>query len=374
MLKTSIKTSSPLAAISYVGINLLFVAKYSLRVSPHLWPLIPLAALFYILLFVFMPRLLAHGGLRRPLFIALCVLGLGLVVLQYATDPFSLQVDRWSALHFPLQNLVHGQYPYTAQTHLGGYASPLPVWQLFHLPFFLMGNVGLSVFAVMAFFFWTVYRRHGFIAMLHAMTFTLCSVAVVYEVIVRSDLITNLMLVAAIINLLYPHFTPSFMRRHWCTTAVCVALFTCTRLTVLLPITLFLLPHYLHVGLKRQTAMVAVFAVVLVASLIWVALWDSQLFFHFAYNPWTLQTRQGHVVDFLLFVPLFCYMCYWQRGSETRYLAATVLMLLVFVSVTFLHNMILECNYNLFSPAFDITYFSQALPFCILLFSRHDAI
>ena len=87
MLKTSIKTSSLLAAISYVGINLLFVAKYSLRVSPHLWPLIPLAALFYILLFVFMPRLLAHGGLHRPLFIALCVLGLGLVVLQYATDP-----------------------------------------------------------------------------------------------------------------------------------------------------------------------------------------------------------------------------------------------------------------------------------------------
>lgn len=369
-LKTDIRTSSLFAAISYVGINLLFVAKYALRVSIQLWPLIPFAALLYLLLFLLLPRLLAHHRTHKPLFMALCTVGLALLVLQSALDPYSLQVDRWSALHFPIQNLLHGQYPYMAQTHLGGYASPFPIWQLFHLPFYLLGNVGLSAFLVMAFFFWTIHRRYGFTAMLQAMTFTLCSVAVAYEIIVRSDLITNLFLLAGCINLLYPYLSHTYLQRHYGIIAVSAALFTCTRLSVLLPIAILLLPPFLKIGIKRQAAMLVVYVATLVASFLWVALWDVELFFHFEYNPWTLQTRQGHLVDFLLFVPLFLYLTLWHRGSEPRYLSAVTLMLLTFVIVTFIHNMVLEGNYNLFSPAFDITYLSQVLPFCLLLMCR----
>ena len=72
-------------------------------------------------------------------------------------DPYSIKVDRWSAIHNFLTCLLAGEYPYAAQTHLGGYGSPFPVWQLFHLPFYLLGNVGLSLIVAVIIFAYSVW-------------------------------------------------------------------------------------------------------------------------------------------------------------------------------------------------------------------------
>ena len=99
-------------------------------------------------------------------------------------------MDRWSALYFPIKNLLNGIYPYIAQTHLGGNASPFPIWQLFHIPFYILGNVGLSFFFVLALFLWSIYRQWGYVCFLATSMLVFTTPALWYEVAVRSDYIT----------------------------------------------------------------------------------------------------------------------------------------------------------------------------------------
>uniref|UniRef100_UPI004025E717 hypothetical protein n=1 Tax=Alloprevotella sp. TaxID=1872471 RepID=UPI004025E717 len=54
------------------------------------------------------------------------------------------------------------------------------------------------------------------------------------------------------------------------------------------------------------------------------------------------------------------------RGNWQRYYAYAGLMLFLFVCITFVHNMYLLDNFNLFSPTFDITYYNSLLPFVIV--------
>jgi len=141
----------------YLAVNVLFVIKYSLRVLSVEWVflvvlvyIIGVSGLFYLI-----------NKLRKVHDIVLFfTVSIGIVLLifaQYSIDPCLLQVDRWSAIHNFLDNLLHGEYPYSARTHLGGYSSPFPVWQLFHFPFYFLGNVGLSIFFIFGLFVYSIY-------------------------------------------------------------------------------------------------------------------------------------------------------------------------------------------------------------------------
>ena len=108
------------------------------------------------------------------------------IFLQYVVDPYSLQVDRWSAIHNFLAAMQQGDYPYGASTHLGGYGSPFPVWQILHLPFYFLGNVGLSIFVVVLVFIGTLYHIHSNKVALMATILLFISPAFWYEIAVRT--------------------------------------------------------------------------------------------------------------------------------------------------------------------------------------------
>ena len=136
------------ALFIYILTGSLFLLKYGLRLVA--WPVIlPLCILYacgVVAVCKYMIPRLPHFSCAARLFYIVLMIGV-FVAAQCSLDPMTIQVDRWSAIHNFLNHLVHGIYPYAAQTHLGGYGSPFPVWQLLHLPFYWLGNVGLS-FAV----------------------------------------------------------------------------------------------------------------------------------------------------------------------------------------------------------------------------------
>ena len=229
----------------FILINVLFVTKYSVRVSERYAPVATrMACVFYYVLLRYRDK--KYGEKRTWLAWGISLLALvTMLVVQYAIDPYSIQVDRWSALHFPIKNLLSGIYPYTASTHLGGNASPFPIWQILHIPFYLLGNVGLSFFAVVLLFIWSCYRAFGNDRALVVSLLLCSSVAVWYEVAVRSDLVTNLLLVATIINLVFYRMNQPWMEKQCWWIAFMVGLLACTRLLVLIPITLLLLPYFI---------------------------------------------------------------------------------------------------------------------------------
>ena len=367
--------------VIFIITNVLFVAKYSAKISEGFALCMSLSAviLYYFLFHIVIPYIYKNrgqGGDRlKSVVLGACLFAfVVMLVLQYAIDPYSIQVDRWSALHFPIQNLLSGDYPYSASTHLGGNASPFPVWQIIHIPFYLMGNVGLSFFVATLLFLWSCWKVQGkekaiLVAML------LCfSVAVWYEVIVRSDLITNFLLLAAIINLVIPHLNQTWVERWRWEIASAVGLLACTRLLVLIPVGLLLLPYFIKMNWRRQIVVSLLTLAAFAVTFVPFALWNWQEFYYFPNNPWALQTRQGNLLDFIIFVPLAIIIAMNHKGNAIRYFRNSALMLLIFVSVTFVHNMYLIENWNLFSPTYDITYFSTTLPFCILAIAWKDKI
>jgi hypothetical protein len=297
-----------------------------------------------------------------------------MIVLQYSIDPYSVQVDRWSALHFPIQNLLDGIYPYTASTHLGGNASPFPVWQLLHVPFYLLGNVGLSFFAAVILFLWSCWKVRGRDKTLIVSLLLCLSVAVWYEVLVRSDLITNMLLVASIFNLFSRNPSQQRIERHRWWIACLVGLLASTRVIVLIPITVLLLPYFVKMNWRNQLGVSLLAIIVFALTFVPFAIWDWQEFYYFQNNPWRLQTSQGNLSDFLLFVPLTVFLAMTHKGIAFRYCRNSALMLVTFVVVTFVHNMYLSENFDLFSSAYDITYLSTALPFCMLGIAEKDDI
>ncbi|MCH5168511.1 MAG: hypothetical protein J1F27_02630 [Prevotellaceae bacterium] len=362
----------------YVAVNVLFVAKYSARIAgggvlpAALCVLLAIAA-YAVLLRWLMPRLPGGDIARRTSSgqIACGVVLLafaGMATLQYAIDPYGIQVDRWSALHFPIRNLLSGTYPYSACTHLGGYASPFPVWQVLHIPFYLLGNVGLSFFVAAILFLCSCRKVQGREGALAAGLLLCSSVAVWYEAAVRSDLITNMLLLAAIVNYIFPRLSQQWVEKRRWRIACGVGLLASTRIIVLVPVALLLCPYLSRMKLRRQCEVTLLALIVFALTFVPFALWDWQEFYYFQNNPWALQTRQGSLPDFVLFVPLGLFLAWNHGGDARRYYRNTAAMLCVFVLVTFLHNMWQSGNWALFSSSYDITYFTSAIPFCLLAY------
>lgn len=357
--------------VLYFLINALFITKYLMRISLSVTLLVLSAYLLAGLLLpllagLLLPRLAAriqHVGSRSLCF---AILGFILVLagMQYLIDPYQIQVDRWSAIHNFINYLVHGRYPYMAPTHLGGYGSPFPVWQFLHIPFYYLNNVGLSLFAVLAFTLYTVKRLYGNRATLCFLACLLYSPAFLYEIFVRSDLMANFLLVLAVINLLLIRQVSLSTRPKLY--SLLLGMLLSTRLAVAIPFFIFLLRPFLSLNLRRKTSFLLGIFLTFSLTFLPFLLWDMKSLLFFEYNPFVLQTRQGSLSGILLLIPVMIYLAFSWQDSRKRLYGNIGYGLFLLTAVTFIINMVTSGNYRLFSPTYDISYFSMSLPFIII--------
>jgi hypothetical protein len=192
-------------------------------------------------------------------------------------------MDRDNALILWLTELGQGRYPYATRTHLGNRISPLPLMPLLVLPFHLLGNVGyLQIFAYLLLvpILASTYRRAP-----RAQFLSICILSTApllfVDVIGRSDLIANMVLLVVIVYWLEAH-----EGRPWRTDAyvlgVLLGCFCATRLGlwsalgVLMPY-LWRLPS--HGTFFRVAAAATIVFALLVVPFV---LWDAETFFRFA--------------------------------------------------------------------------------------------
>lgn len=294
------------------------------------------------------------------------------IILQYAIDPYTIQVDRWSAIHNFLATMLQGNYPYGATTHLGGYGSPFPVWQILHLPLFFAGNVGLSIFLTTIAFIATLYHCHSSKIALIATILLALSPAFWYEIAVRSDLITNMMLIAIISEwLIYKKIKLS---NSTIPIGILAGLILSTRLIAIIPICVLYGYEFLKMGWKKQVICIVATILTFTITFLPFVLWNGSTLFFFEYNPFVLQTRQGSYLVLLIFAIIAITITLHQKGN-TKYLSATTgLLLTILVVMAFAEKMWMHQLWNgLFTSAFDITYLSAALPFYIAHLSRSFA-
>ncbi len=124
-------------------------------------------------------------------------------IFLFSKVPFeSLNVDRWSVIASYWENFFRGDYVYFAESHMGNKPGPMPFYFILALPFYLIGELGLfSLLAVAAFIFilrWRQIAKNFGLVLLLLFVFTL---PLMYEVICRSNLALNALLV--LISIIY---------------------------------------------------------------------------------------------------------------------------------------------------------------------------
>ena len=352
------------AILLYLLINVLFVDKYSMRITEWHYAIDALYLLIgsglIIGLNYLRPREIVSKVLLWSVGIAYSTL---LIVLQYKIDPLSLQVDRWSAIHYFWDNMFRGVYPYSAQTHLGGYGSPFPVWQILHFPFYLIGNVGLSFFAALVFFLFVLTRSRSANFALLALLLIAASPAINYEIVVRSDLITNFILVCSLCEWL--RFRSISIQNHTLLIAVITGLLASTRLAALIPLGMLYGYAFLQLDWKKQCVFLVTTVITFVLTFLPFILWDGNQLLFFEFNPFVLQTRQGSPAILVIFAAIAISWTYYKKNHLQHFNLYAGGLLTCLVLLTFTYNMVFSGNYDLFSPAYDITYFNMALPFYI---------
>lgn len=347
----------------YFLINALFITKYLMRISLSV-TLLVLSA--YLLAGQLLPRLAARVGHVGSRSLWFTILGFILVLagMQYLIDPYQIQVDRWSAIHNFINYLVHGRYPYMAPTHLGGYGSPFPVWQFLHIPFYYLNNVGLSLFAALTFTLYTVKVMYGNKITLCFLACLLYSPAFIYEILVRSDLVANFLLVLAVINLLF--IKKIELSTHQIQYSLVLGILLSTRLAITIPFFIFLLRPFLLLPFRRKVGFVLGVLFIFSLTFFPFLLWNMKSLLFFEYNPFILQTRQGSMSGILLLIPVMIYLALSWKDNKMRLYGNIGYGLFLLTAVTFIINMATSGNYQLFSPTYDISYFSMSLPFIII--------
>lgn len=352
----------------FLLINSLFIAKYSVRfgLNPYI------TVLLYCFVAVFIIWIVNKNFKRINdknttfffLFLFLFLLS-AILCLNYFIDPLKLQVDRWSAIHNFIHDLFQGIYPYAAHTHLGGYGSPFPVWQCFHIPFYLLGNVGLAMFFfIFVLGIFLVWYFENYLQSFIFMVFLVVSPAFWYEVAVRSDLIYNFIFCVIAIAFLHKR-NYSIQNKSFALGILC-GLFLSTRLSVFIPFAMYLFPGFLIANLKSKAVFIFSSIFVFVLTFLPFVFWDFHSLLFFKYNPFVLQTRQGSIIEVIILLSMIYYFSINWKNNLTLCYAYIAITIIMFVSVTFSHRMITENFVNdLFSSSYDITYFSMALPFVI---------
>lgn len=275
-------------------------------------------------------------------------------------------VDRWSAISYPLRNLFNGEYPYLAKTHLGGYASPFPIWMVLHIPFYILGNVGLSEIFSTIIFIYSVKILGGNRAGIYATLLLIMSVNIWYEVSVRSDLISNFLLLSAFINILIAkdiNFSnqPVLL-------AVIAGLWMSTRLTCIYPLFILFFPSWINLSFVKKIITPLIALSVFSLTFLPLVIWDSSPLLFSQYSPFVLQSRFGHIEDGIIIMIITAATAYYLNKFYSKYhlICLSGISVCSLALISFCHNMWIENSWTeIFNSRYDITYFNAALPFVI---------
>ena len=356
-----------IAWVIYLFVNIIFCVRYNPfeRIHP-LWLVV-----FYPLLVIGIYKVTAYFRIQQKnyffLFSVLAILLLSLFLFHHI-NRWSVKVDRWSALAFWSESLKNGHYTYGTPTHLGGYASPFPVWQLFHFPFYIMGDTAygqlfcLFIFFV-ALFYWRTKMNIGGIVLLLAL-----SPGFWWEIAVRSDLLSNMLLVFVFLTAQF--YSSAFWDKHKILTAAITGLFLCTRLFVAIPLFLYFFPQFLKFNIKEKIGFSLTVIVCFVIPFLPFLFGEHGILHHPEYNPFILQVRQGSVRIFAAgFILLLIAALVWKRMNDLYFLSGLFLFALILARGIMIG---LEDGWisAIYDPRFDKSYFNICIPFFLFFIHK----
>lgn len=190
----------------YFFINGLFVLKYSGENSVYYLVAYLLAIL---ILGVFYVKINLKIVVYKYLFWILVALFFFFsLILNYYVDDTSLNVDRWDAMEIGIKAVLNNEYPYDIKDSMGRESSNLPFLIILGMPFYLIfGSVGfLQSFSFLLFSYLIFKVFHNYKLRLAGLVLLVLSPSYLWEVYVKSDLLSNFVIVISYSYLIWTRF------------------------------------------------------------------------------------------------------------------------------------------------------------------------
>ena len=355
----------------YLFVNALFILKYTPRVDFAPFVFLPIYVAIILTTYFLYKKYAEKLSQKVYKYLSWSLLGLFVVVITVALiciDPYSVRVDRWSAVSFFLDAFFHGDYPYAVHTHVSetNFPSPFPVWHFINLPFYLVGDVGIGLifFIILTFvgvrMFFNSYQKSFFFLLL-----LFLSPAYWWEVAVRSDSLSNAFLVFFVI-LWFSKNKFTLEKNFWLSVTVC-GLIAATRLSAILPVALFLFKPYIHLSWSKKIVFpLGILGLVLLVFLPFI-FWDTTHWVFFSRNPFMSQTSIGNPLILLVMVAFGAMLALKWKDME-QYFNYTAIFLFVFILSSQIGLMFTRgINGSIFMDStYDVSYFTLLLPYVIM--------
>ena len=351
----------------YFFVNVIFCIKYNTFEKIH--PLFFL--LLYPLTVIGIYKFTNYTGIQRKnfffLFLTLAILVIAVFLWHYI-DRWSVNVDHWSALAFWSENLKNGNYPYGTTSHLGGSASAFPVWQLFHFPFYLLGDTAYGQLFCLLFFFiilfcWRTRMNIGGIILLLAL-----SPGFWWEIAVRSDLLCNMLLL--FIFLTAQFYYSEYWNKHKILSAAILGLLLCTKMLVAIPLILYFLPQFIRFNIKERTVFILTLIVCFIISFLPFLFGEQGILNHPEYNPLFSQARQGNIWIFAVGGILLSTAAFsWKRMRDFYFLSGLFLFAII-LTVGIRIGLKYEWFSAIFEDEFDKSYLNVCIPFFLFFINE----
>lgn len=359
----------------YLFVNILFILKYLPRtgtVSAFLWILYAILVPAGLYLFKNQSYKIPERIYKVAFLTLLGIMILLIITLLIKIDPYSVRVDRWSAVSFFLDGLFNGVYPYGIHTHVSdtNFPSPFPVWHFINIPFYLSGDVGIGLIffllltAVTVQYFFSSYRKSFLFLLLLSI-----SPAYWWEVAVRSDSLSNALLVFVFI--LWWIKSEKKLGHHFLLAIIACGLLASTRLSAIIPIALFLFKPYLKLNWKKKIIFPAGILAVAVLTFLPFILWDTTNWVFFTRNPFMSQTGIGnsYILGGLVILGIITGST-WKSVDQYFFAASTFIFTFILVSQLGLIATKGVKGSVLSDSLYDISYFSLILPYALFFISE----
>ncbi|MCK4562818.1 MAG: hypothetical protein KAT78_07925, partial [Flavobacteriaceae bacterium] len=253
----------------------------------------------------------------------------------------------------------------TAVDHLGGRSSNLPGLIIIGIPFYLLGSVGLLQSFSFLLFAYTIYKIiTNEKAKLFGLVLLTSSVSFWWEVYVKSDLMSNFIIILNFLVLWYCKFKndtinkPRFL-------GIIGGLLLLTRLVSIIPLTLLLFKPFLKSNFNKKIVFIG-YAFITFTLLSFLVLKDCPSYDVFkVYNPFSLQNRQ-----LPFFLSLFFILIPFYYSNKITSLTLLIKFSVVFISIPVITSFVLSfIKYSfhdiIHNSAFDLSYFNIISPFLI---------
>lgn len=362
--------------LCYSLTNSLFVYKYAPN-NQVVWTVVYFVTIvlgYYFYIGVIKSKLEIKRKLSKRFALILAGVILVLILVIKAKLPaLNVKVDRWSALFNWSQFLLQGKYPYAAQTHLGQYASPFPVWEILHIPFYLLGDEIWAHVVMLFVLLWFLSRYEKTFDNIVVLGCLLFSPCYWWEVVVRSDLMNNL-----IISLLFVTICEQYLKKNksvnYNVLGLLTGLLLCTRLFLVFPFGIYFISRMFLWEKKCVLQFILLAAFGFSVPMIPFIVWDREMFLHFSYAPIYLQTQFGNPLICIVGI-VFLVLCSFTWKTYSVYIALVGWVLFAFSGLRLCQE-ILEDGWSdvVYHDRFDLSYLNPCIPFCILFLSwRSDA-